>query len=332
MTTLSNEHSFAQYIRILGKGKTGSRSLSQDEAYTAFSAILNDEAEDIQIGAFLMLLRVKEESPEEIAGFVRACKDFINAPKNIAIDIDWSSYAGKRKHLPWFIASLLILAQHGYRVFIHGAKGHTVGRLYSEDVFQQLGLPISHNWSEAAQQLNEFNLSFMPIHNLCTPLERLINLRGQLGLRSPVHTLCRLINPLNAPYSFQSIFHPAYAGTHQQAASLLKQKNMAVFKGEGGEIERKSNATCLVKSIINDTQCEEKWPRLLDEKEPIHETLDLNHFTAIWQGKINDSYAEQAITGTLAIVLKSIQHLNSMDAAQQEANRLFSLRNKNTFL
>ena len=69
-----NDHPFARYIRILGKGKTGSRSLSQEEAYDAFGMLLRGDVEELQLGAFLMPLRVKEETGEELAGFVRACR------------------------------------------------------------------------------------------------------------------------------------------------------------------------------------------------------------------------------------------------------------------
>lgn len=324
----SNTNTFSHYIRILGKGKTGSRSLTQAEAYDAFTALLKGEVEDVQVGAFLMLLRVKEESAEEIAGFVQACKDFIQAPQSIAIDIDWSSYAGKRKHLPWFIGTLLLLTGSGYRIFIHAAKGHTLDRLYTEEAFAQLGLPIAHSWQDVQQQLDQYNLSLLPLSTLCKPLDRLIQLRELLGLRTPVHTLCRLMNPLNAPYSYQSIFHPAYADTHQQAALLLKQANMAVFKGEGGEIERKSNATCLVKSIKDHQVVEEKWPRPLAESEDIIETLDMTHFIHVWQGISQDSYGENAIVGTLAIILRNLQSHPSMEAAQAAAYTLWLNRNK----
>ena len=94
------EHPFAQYVRILGKGKTSSRSLSFDEARDAMGMILRGEVLDVQLGAFLMLLRVKEESPDELAGFVAAARDFMQAPQDIPVDLDWSSYAGKRKHYP----------------------------------------------------------------------------------------------------------------------------------------------------------------------------------------------------------------------------------------
>ena len=57
----TEEHPFAQYVRILGKGKTGSRSLSFEEAYQAFSMILKGDVLDVQLGAFFFFLRVKEE-------------------------------------------------------------------------------------------------------------------------------------------------------------------------------------------------------------------------------------------------------------------------------
>ena len=50
----NTEHPFAQFVRILGKGKNSSRSLSFDEAYQAFSMILKGEVLDVQLGAFLM--------------------------------------------------------------------------------------------------------------------------------------------------------------------------------------------------------------------------------------------------------------------------------------
>ena len=87
----------------------------------------------MQQGAFLMLLRVKEETSEELAGFVSACRGAMQAPPpGLTADLDWSSYAGKRHQHPWFILSILLLAQAGYRIFIHGCDGHTQGRLYTE--------------------------------------------------------------------------------------------------------------------------------------------------------------------------------------------------------
>tara|TARA_S200000501_G_scaffold378588_1_gene442021 strand:- start:6922 stop:7164 length:243 start_codon:yes stop_codon:yes gene_type:complete len=72
------EHRFAKYIRIIGKGKTGRRSLTENEAQAALSLILAGDIEQVQLGAFLMVVKVKVESAEEISGFVMACRTSIN--------------------------------------------------------------------------------------------------------------------------------------------------------------------------------------------------------------------------------------------------------------
>src|SRR5271165_4895434 len=95
-------HPFARFIAILGRGKTLIRSLSIEEAEEAMGMILAGRALPEQLGAFLMLLRVKEESPAEIAGFVRAARAALHPPAGApAVDLDWSSYAGKGRQLPW---------------------------------------------------------------------------------------------------------------------------------------------------------------------------------------------------------------------------------------
>ncbi len=62
---MDTQHPFAKFIRTLGRGKQGSRSLSQDEAFEAMSMIMEGHIEPEQLGAFLMLIRVKEETSEE---------------------------------------------------------------------------------------------------------------------------------------------------------------------------------------------------------------------------------------------------------------------------
>lgn len=90
-----------------------------------------------------MLLRLKEETPEEIAGFTLGTRDTFDLPANIpAVDIDWSSYAGKRRQLPWFILSALLLAQNGSKVFMHGTGGHTPGRIYTRETLQNLAFRL----------------------------------------------------------------------------------------------------------------------------------------------------------------------------------------------
>lgn len=322
------EHPFAQYVRILGKGKTGTRNFTRDEAYQAMSMILAGEVEDVQLGAFLMLLRVKEESHEELSGFVAAVRDHISPPaKAIAVDLDWSSYAGKKRQLPWFLLACFCLADHGVRLFMHGASGHTAGRLYTEQVLTQLNVKLASSWQQVEQELDQHSFAFMPLQHFCPELKRIIDLRNQLGLRSPVHTLSRLLNPLAARCSIQSIFHPAYADSHQQAALDLGQAQAAVFKGEGGEIERKPEADCLVKRVSDGRIIDEQWPRLLQGRQHQPERLDSSHLLKVWRAEVEDEYGYEAIIGTLAIALQLLDKAGDQQQALSLARDYWQSRN-----
>lgn len=329
------EHPFAPYVRILGKGKRGSRSLNRAEACHAMSMILAGEAEPVQVGAFLMLLRVKEETPDELAGFVDAVRSSAGAPPDLRADIDWSSYAGKRRHAPWFLFSLLLLAQHGLRVFVHGAEGHTPERLYLTEVMNSFGLSPAQNWEEVARQLDREHLSYLPLAVVAPKLAEMIDLRPILGLRSPVHSLSRLINPLNAPLVLQGIFHPPYAGLHQEAGLLLGYSRIAVIRGEGGEIERNPDNVLKVfraRQQKGDGILEEDtWPALFERRHVKPETLNAEQMLALWQGHQEDTYGEAAILSTTALALYESGQAGSQEAAITQARNLWEARERTRF-
>jgi anthranilate phosphoribosyltransferase len=326
------EHPFAEYIRILGKGKKGSRPLTQDEAYRAMKMILAEEVQPIQLGAFLMLMRVKEETPEELAGFVQAAQEsFGFAGHSAEVDLDWSSYAGKRRHLPWFLLSALLLAENGIKVFMHGAEGHTAGRIYTQDVLKFLNLQPASSIEEAAQQIEQHHFSYLSLEHFCPKLHEIIELRPLLGLRSPVHTLVRLLNPFNADYSIQGIFHPGYRPVHQQAAALLNQPHMAVLKGEGGETERNPDMDCLVQSVHNGQLSDENWPALFTHRHVKPELLDPQQLALIWQGNIEDRFAEASIIGTAAIALKLLGKADTQQQAHELATAYWINRDRQKY-
>ncbi|WP_180056077.1 MULTISPECIES: glycosyl transferase family protein [unclassified Acinetobacter] len=319
------EHPFAQFVRIVGKGKNGARSLTYDEAYQAFSMILKDEVLDVQLGAFLMLLRVKEESVDELTGFVQATRDQLKF-KKLDVDLDWSSYAGKRKHYPWFLLAALTLAKHGYNVVMHGASGHTINRLYTEQVLEYLGFPICQNDTDVEQQLIQRHFAYIPLDVISPILSDLISLRNVMGLRSPIHTLARLINPFNAKATMQAIFHPAYRGSHQRAAFQLGYQNSAVIKGEGGEFERNPDAKTLICGIKDGEMYEHELPKLTDNRSPVEEELDLAVFKAVWDGQQTHEYGEIAVTETMGIALYTMGVVASFDEAMQTAKTMWANR------
>ncbi len=319
------EHPFAQYVRIIGKGKNGARSLTYEEAYQAFSMILKQEVLDVQLGAFLMLLRVKEESVDELAGFVQATRDQLNfAP--LSVDLDWSSYAGKRKHYPWFLLAALTLAQSGYKVFMHGASGHTLNRLYTEQVLEYLGYSICQSEQDVQYELEQYNFAYLPLEAISPVLSDLISLRNVMGLRSPIHTLARLINPFDAKATLQAIFHPAYRSSHQQTASRLGYQNSAVIKGEGGEFERNPDARTLICGIKNSELYEYELPKLTQERSLAEEELNLEKFKAVWEGKRTHVYGETAVTETMGIALYTMSVCSTYDEAMLKAKELWATR------
>lgn len=324
----SHEHPFAQYVRILGKGKKGSRALTESEAFSAMSMIMEGQVLDTQLGAFLMLMRVKEESADELLGFVKAVKPHIKPPSPLKVDLDWSSYAGKRRHLPWYLLSILLLAQNGQRVFIHGASGHTIDRLYTEDVLLELGLPVATSWDLSQQQLNSHGFTYFPLRDLCPKLHQIIELRNILGLRSPVHTLSRLLNPCDAKHVIQGIFHPGYRPVHQVAAKSLGYQRVDVIKGEAGEIERNPDSDCLIQSVRGDELLDETWPALFENRHVKETKLAISDLVKTWQGKQNHEYGESAVIGTTAIALKLLGKEENQSSALEAARQMWLDRNK----
>jgi len=329
---MTAEHPFAQYIRILGKGRHGSRALSSEEAFEAMRMIMADEVEPEQLGAFLMLMRVKEESPEEVASAVRAIRGFLEIPADApAVDLDWSSYAGKKRQLPYFILATLLLADNGVRVFMHGASGHTAGRIYTKEVLPQLGLPVATSLGEAASQLAGNNFAYIDLEHLSPKLHRIIELRPLLGLRSPVHTIARMLNPFGAPYLMQGIFHPGYRPTHQLAAQLLEQPHMAVIKGEGGEIERNPDLPCLVQSLHGGELSDEEWPAMFEKRHIRSDDLDATHLIGLWDGSREDEYGTGAVIGTVAVTLYMMGRAANREEAEAQARSLWDARNRERF-
>jgi anthranilate phosphoribosyltransferase len=332
LQTDREEHPFAPFIRILGKGKKGARDFTQDEAYRAMKMIMAGEVLPEQLGAFLMLMRVKEETPEELAGFVLAARESGSLTQHGSVaDLDWSTYAGKRRHLPWFILSALLLAENGIKVFMHGAEGPSSSRLYTETALAYLGIKPAQTPEEVNAQLQSQNFSYLALGQFCPVLQKIIDLRPILGLRSPVHTLVRLLNPVNASYSIQGIFHPSYRAVHQHAAALLGQQHMAVLKGEGGETERNPDMDCLVQSVHDGKLNEETWPALFTQRHVRADSLEANRLLLVWQRQQTDEFGEASVIGTVAVALKLLGKANGQAQAYELANEFWRERDPNRF-
>jgi uroporphyrin-III C-methyltransferase len=320
-------HRFAEFIRLLGRGKTLSRSLTPEEAERAMAMILDGEALPEQIGAFLMLLRMKEETGAEIAGFVRAARARLPAPPEPRPDLDWPCYAGKARRPPWHLLAALRLAGAGYRVALHGLDGHTPGRLYAGETLARLGLPPARDPAEAAAQLEARGFAYLSLELISPELARLLLLKPVLGLRSAVNTLARGLNPFGARASLQAAFHPSYVAIHRDAALALGDRVWS-FRGDGGENERRPEKPVEVAAAENGIGREFTLPPLIEGASE-KETPDVEALATLWRNG-GDARAEAAVVGTMALALGLIGA--APEEALAEARALWAARDRGQFL
>jgi anthranilate phosphoribosyltransferase len=327
MNTLATEHPFARFIRVLGKGRNGARSLSQEEAFEAMDMICRYEAEPEQISAFMMLLRVKEETPEELAGFVEAMQASIAKSASYPqVMIDWSSYAGKRRHLPWYLLAALTLARHDIPSFMHGLYRND-DRLYVREALHALDINLSLSLSEASTAIKETGFAYLELPNISRLADELFDSRELLGLRSPIHTVARMFNPFNATLMMQGVFHPNYAPVHQQSAQLIGQPRALAFKGEGGEAERIPERNCTLYGLTDGELWEDEWPALLPPDKYNPESFpDMRHFRRVWDDETQDLYGEHAVIGTIALALYGLGKADSNEDAHAQAKEMWLSR------
>ena len=319
---MTAEHPFAGFIRALGKGPKTARPLTGAEARDAFRMLMANEIHPVQLGAFLCLVRVMTETPEELAGFAAAARATLAAPLT-GVAVDWPSYAGKRRRLPWYLLSALLLGQNGVPVLMHGHQDPADDRLHAGTALHALGVPAAGSLAEAGLQVTRQGFAYLPLSAFCPALADIMALRPLLGLRSPVHTVVRTLNPFGAPCQVIGVAHPPYRALHRDAARQLGQREVAIFKGEGGEAERRPEKPCEVMSIGG----EETWPAMTEDPRTIvGEGVEAARLVAVWRRAMHDPIAEASVVGTAAIALKAAGRAATQDEAMALAGEMWAAR------
>ena len=323
----TDSHDFAPFVRILGRGPGKSRSFTRDEARAALGMVLRGEATREQIGAMLMLLRYRGEAHEEMAGLVEAARSHAALPWRFGrgVDLDWPSYAdGRTRGMPWYLLSALLLARSGMRVLMHGPLVGP-GRQALVEAMRDLGIAPCATPEAAERALDSSGFAFVPLEALSPALADLLALRGVLGLRSPLNTACRLLDPAGAKASVDGVFHPAYIDLHLGAGALLG-RHVSVLKGGGGEAEWGGQKALTVHSSAGETV----WEKLVSGVKV--ESHSAAAFGNLWHGRSFDPAAEAAVIGTAAIALQACAPSLPQAAALARARLLWAERNGSTQL
>ncbi len=322
----------AEFVRILGRGPGRSRHLTQEEAREAMGLVLAQEAAPEAVGAFLMLLRYRGESAQEIAGFVRAFRDHLaDGWKELSVDLDQPSYAsGRTRGAPYFLLALKLLACNGVRVAVHGYNSHQKDGLSVRDALAPLALSTAATGAAAQRILAAENFVYLPLETLQPRIFDLLALRQVLGLRSPINSVLRGFNPCAAPASLQGVFHPTFLPLQRDAAQLLGQDNLAVFKGGGGEAERNPAKALATHCLAQGQPIERAWSPLYQGKTRrlAEEDPDLSALPALWQGTREDPFAQALVVGTAALALVTLGQADSQARAEQIAQSWWQARDR----
>ena len=216
MTSLSPNESFpaARFIKEIGRGKDGARSMTRDDAQLLYAAMLDGRVSDLELGGILLAMRIKGESVAEIAGFLDAAEasfDQLSAPTDtLYAPIVIPSYNGARHMANLTPLLALLLAREGAPVLMHGVLADP-NRVTSAEILQAMGYQLTLTIADAHAQFARNQPAFMPIEALAPRMGHLLSLRRILGVRNSTHTLVKIMQPFDcAALRLTSYTHPEY--------------------------------------------------------------------------------------------------------------------------
>jgi anthranilate phosphoribosyltransferase len=317
---------FSRFIAALGRGPGRSRALTRDEAREAFTAILAGAIDPHQVGAFLMLLRYRGEDAAEVTGLVEAAR--ARLPSLPSVALDWPSYgAGRTRSAPWFLLAALALGQAGIRVLMHGSNTFGAAMPVAA-ALATLGLAPARDADDAARTLDRIGFAYLPIAQLSPEIAHLLELRRLFGLRSPVNTVARLLDPAGAPAGVGGVFHPGYIDVHLGVAQLLGRPRLLVLKGGGGEAERVPSKPATAHLWAMGVGRTEIALPPIAGMAPRHGDIaaEPDRFAKVWRGDAAPERELATIQATIALALLAVGRMVEAEAAYNAATRIWAAR------
>jgi anthranilate phosphoribosyltransferase len=247
----------SEYIKTIGRGRDGARALNREQAADLMGKVLDQTVSDLEMGAFCLAMRIKGETPDEMAGFLDATHARLHHIKvtHSGSTVVIPSCNGARR-LPLLTPLLAkLLANKGISVIMHGTPTEA-NRITSEDVLIAMGESILTQ----IRPVNPGEVVFIPTDLLLPGLKILLDVRRKIGLRNSAHSLVKLLNVSSADALLVSSYtHPEYAISMADTLNLTGCRAVLLRGTEGesvADVRRmpqidlcaKGVRTCLVKS------------------------------------------------------------------------------------
>ena len=221
----------APYLKEIGRGKQGARSLTRDQAADLFGRVLDGQASELEVGAFCMAMRVKGETPQELAGFCDAAgARMARVPATQRPVVVLPSYNGARR-LPVLTPLLaLLVAREGLPVLVHGHASEDT-RVSTRAVLEHLSLTAS----PALGALAEASVTYVDTQALLPGLARLLDVRRAIGVRGSAHSVVKLLAPCAGPSLLVTSYtHPEFRDAMRETLCLTGARAL-LLRGTEGE-------------------------------------------------------------------------------------------------
>lgn len=233
---------------LLAKVADG-QSLTQNEAATAFDIMMSGEASEAQIAGFLMALRVRGESIEEITGAAQTMRNKatrVEAPENA---VDTCGTGGDSKGtFNISTAAAFVTAGAGIPVAKHGNRSFT-SKSGSADVLEALGVNLDISPDQVSQCITYAGIGFMfaPAHH--NAMRHVGPTRAALGVRTIFNLLGPLSNPAGTQHQVIGVFDKKWTEPLAHVLKNLGAKSVWVVHGDDGMDELTTTTTSQVTAL-----------------------------------------------------------------------------------
>ncbi|MEM1566668.1 MAG: anthranilate phosphoribosyltransferase [Candidatus Bathyarchaeia archaeon] len=252
------------------------QNLSSREAYECMVEIMSGKASEAQIAAFLVALRVKGETVEEIAAFASAMRSFCHGikPNVKGRLVDTCGTGGdKIKTFNVSTAAAFVVAGAGVPVAKHGNRSVT-SRSGSADVLECLGLNLEVPPKRVEEAIEHVGIGFMFAPAFHPAMKYVAPVRREIGIRTVFNILGPLANPANANAQLIGVYDPRLVEKIAQTLMELGLEEAMVVHGADGLDEISTFGKTYIAWLRNGAvKCLEVTPETLGVKRAAVEKL-----------------------------------------------------------
>ncbi len=236
---------------VISKLLDGSQ-LARAEARAVMDEIMRGEATPAQIGGFLIALRAKGETPDEITGCAEAMRDHVLAVRPRRDDlVDTAGTGGDGAHtINISTAAALVAAAAGAAVAKHGNRAVS-SACGSADVLEALGFTLELEPQRIAKSIDElgFGFLFAPAHH--PAMRHAAVVRKELATRTVFNVLGPLTNPAGARAQVVGVYSPELVRTIAEVLARLGARRAYIVHGGGGIDELSPVGPNLVAEVVD---------------------------------------------------------------------------------